>query len=412
MIPEVPDDADLLSMMPVVSYGDGVDGPEAFGGHRCGARHLSSVLPAISAAIGHPVATDVHPDPAQLQRALGLPDVERAVVVLVDGLGFWNLVSRAGHAPYLRSLLGEDAGGRPLSTCIPSTTAAAMGVFGTGTCPGMTGMTGYTQLNPRTGELCQLIQFRDAPKPTELQRRPTVFESLVAQGVRVSSCGLSRFADSPLTRAALRGSEYLSGDSPAARIALASRASRTPGLTYVYVRDIDKTGHSDGWDSQAWVAALERVDARLARLRRSLPQGTLIVIVADHGMVSSDSARRIDVAAEPDLSEGVRLIGGEPRAPMLYVEKGTNPEAVAERWRRRLEGHAMVALRGEAVDAGLLGPVEPRVLDMLGDVLVWAADRTTIVDSRTQSDMATRLPGVHGSRTMLETDIPCLVDVA
>ncbi|WP_314686878.1 alkaline phosphatase family protein [uncultured Bifidobacterium sp.] len=412
MIPEVPDDADLVAMMPVVTYGDGTDGPAAFGGRRCGARHLSAVLPAVSAAIGHPVATPVHRDPARLQRALGLPDASRAVVVLVDGLGFWNLVSRAGHAPYLRSLLGEPTGARPLSTCIPSTTAAAMGVFGTGTCPGMTGMAGYTQLNPRTGELCQIIQFRGAERPAELQRRPTVFESLAGQGVRVTSCGLPRFADSPLTQAALRGTEYVSADSPAARIALAAKASRTPGLTYMYVRDVDKSGHSEGWDSQSWVATLERVDSRLARLRRSLPQGTLVVIVADHGMVSSDPAHRIDVAVEPALSEGVRLIGGEPRAPMLYVGEGTDPAAVADRWRRRLEGHAVVALRDEAVDSGLMGPVEPRVLSMLGDVLVWAGDRTTIVDSRTQSDMATRLPGVHGSRTMLETDIPCLVDVA
>ena len=48
----------------------------------------------------------------------------------------------------------------------------------------------------------------------------------------------------------------------------------------------------------------------------------------------------------------------------------------------------------------------------LGDVIVQAADEVTIVDSRTQADKATRLLSVHGSQTMMEMDIPCIVDVA
>lgn len=42
--------------------------------------------PALSAAIGHPTPTKVHADPKACQRALGLPDAESAIVVLVDGL--------------------------------------------------------------------------------------------------------------------------------------------------------------------------------------------------------------------------------------------------------------------------------------------------------------------------------------
>ena len=68
-------------------------------GIRGGALHLSSVLPAVSNAIGCPMPTDIHSDPKGLQEALGLPDAASAVVVLVDGLGYWNLNMRLGHAP-------------------------------------------------------------------------------------------------------------------------------------------------------------------------------------------------------------------------------------------------------------------------------------------------------------------------
>lgn len=397
---------ELLRLVPTARYGD------ERGAGRGGALHLSAVLPAVSAAIGEPVATAVHADPGALARALGLPDARSAVVVLVDGLGYWNLAMRLGHAPYLRSLMNEPANQRPIATCAPSTTVAAMAAFGTGTCPGLTGMAGYTQRNPVTGRLCQLIQFTDAIAPGELQRQPTVFERLAARGVRTTSSGLPKFAHSPLTEAALRGSDYIGSVTPRDRVLAAADAARTPGLTYLYIRDADKVGHTYGWDSERWIGTFERIDAHLGLLRRSVARGTLIVIVSDHGMVTADPERRIDIAAEPMLAQGVGLVGGEPRSLMLYAEEGERAAAIAGRWRERLGELALVRTRDEAVAQGLFGPIDPRVEPMIGDVIVSAAQAVTIVDSRIQSDVATRLPSVHGSQTALESDIPCLIDVA
>lgn len=448
---ETPDANELLRIVPTVAYGDntnntkdpagetsleckqlvgvGSAGPgdaRRHVGARGGALHLSAVLPAVASAIGYPIATPVHTDPEACQRALGLPDATSAIVVLVDGLGYWNMAMRLGHAPYLRSLMRDSANHRPIATCAPSTTVAAMATFGTGTCPGLTCMAGYTQRNPATGKLVQLIQFKDplvqssnphikppvVMDPHDLQQEPTVFESLVAQGVRVTSSGLPKFADSPLTQAALRGSDYLGNANPRDRVIAAARASRAPGLTYLYIRDADKVGHNEGCDSAGWIAAFERIDAQLGLLRRSVPNGTLIVIIADHGMVQTDMSQRIDIADEPQLSRGVALVGGEPRSVMLYGEPDADPADIACRWRERLGDLALVRTRQQAIADGLFGPVCERVLPMLGDVIVQAAGAVTIVDSRTQSDKATHLPSVHGSQTMMEMDIPCLIDMA
>ena len=73
----------------------------------------------------------MHADPAALQRALGIPQARAAIVVLVDGLGYWNLAMRLAHANYLRALMKEPVNQRPISTCAPSTTTAAMATFGT-----------------------------------------------------------------------------------------------------------------------------------------------------------------------------------------------------------------------------------------------------------------------------------------
>ncbi len=404
---EVPGVEELLTMTTPARYGD-----TAPAHARGGALHLSSVLPAVSSAIGHPMPTAVHADPKHLQTALGIPDASSAVVVLADGLGYWNLNMRLGHAPYLRSLMNDSVNQRPIATCMPSTTVAAMATFGTGTCPGLTGMTGYTQRNPRNGEICQLIAFRNAMPPQELQRQPTIFERLAAQNVRVTSSGLPKFAYSALTQSALRGSDYISNEDPRRRIMAAAKAARKPGLTYVYLRDTDKVGHNYGWDSDKWIGTYERIDAQLALLRRSLPKGTLIVIVADHGMITADPENCIDIASEPRLTQGVAQVGGEPRCVMLYAQDGENPDDIAARWRDMLGERAQVRTRSQAIAEGMYGPVEPYVEPMIGDVIVSAAKAVTIVDSRTQTEKAMHLPSVHGSLTMLESDIPCLIDVA
>ncbi|RSX55788.1 nucleotide pyrophosphatase [Bifidobacterium dolichotidis] len=406
---------ELLQFMPTVQYGDAKPTlnnepstlpTDAIGG----ALHLSSVLPALSDAIGTPVATAVHKNLAQLREALGIPTAKHALVVLVDGMGYWNLLDRIGHAPYLRSLLKDDANARPIGTCAPSTTVAAMGVFGTGTCPGLTGMAGYTQINPETGELSQLIQFRNALKPEVLQQQPTVFELLKAHGANATSVGLAKFARSPLTQATLRGSKYVKADRPSSMVERTVQALQEPGLVYLYLRDVDKIGHAAGWTGDGWGEALERIDNILGSISRMAPKDTVICIVADHGMVNANPDQRIDVAQEPTLMHGVKLIGGEPRSLMLYVEDGEDPEAVATRWRSRLGDHALVRTLDQATEQGLYGPISEHVHPMLGQVSVCVNDEMTLVNSLTQSEVAMSLPSVHGSQTRMEMQIPCLID--
>ncbi|WEV46123.1 alkaline phosphatase family protein [Bifidobacterium sp. ESL0690] len=375
-------------------------------------RHISAVLPALSATIGHPMPTCVHPDPEAARVALGFPKADSAVIVLVDGLGFWNLAMRAGHAPYLRGLMNQERNAKPIATCIPSTTPIVMGAFGTGTCPGMTGMTGFTQRNAETGEVCQLISFAGAPDPEDLQQQPTIFERLVSDGVRVTSVGLPKFAHSALTRAALRGPEYQGSRHEELRVRAAIKAAAKPGITYYYVDAVDKAGHHHGPFSEEWATALENTDEQLKALRRGLKPGTLMVVVADHGMVEVDFEHQIDIANRENLTRDVALVAGEPRMTMLYAEPGADIDAIVKRWREELADRAQVFTRDVAIEHGLYGDVEARVKPLIGDVIVCAKGNATIVDSRAQSEGAMGLLGVHGSLTHLEREIPCLIDVA
>jgi hypothetical protein len=364
-------------------------------------RSLTHVLPALADALG----VDV-PDGAAARALLGLPDARRVCVVLVDGLGHLNLAERGGHAPFLRSLL---AGSAPLVTTFPSTTATAVAAFGTGRGPGTTAMLGYTVRVPSTGRLGNLVSWTDMPPAGQWQPHPTVLERLAAAGVAVTSVGPARFQGSGLTGAALRGATYAPAESLTQRVDGVLRALREPGLAYLYWHDVDKTGHHHGWGSWQWGEALTELDGELARLARSLPRDTLLVVTADHGMVDVDPARRRDVATDPVLGAQVAVTGGEPRALHLHVTPGADPAEVALRWRDALGDDAVVRTRDEAVEAGWFGPVEPRVLPVVGDVVVAMRGAATVVDSRTQTAASIALPGVHGSMTAREMLVPLLV---
>ncbi|WNB84444.1 alkaline phosphatase family protein [Cellulomonas sp. ATA003] len=265
---------------------------------------LGAVLPAVADALGVPLGDG---ESARCRAELGLPRVQRACVVLVDGLGWDNLADRSGHAPFLRSLLGD---GRELVTGYPSTTAASLGLLGTGRGPGRTGMVGYTARHPGTGALANLVSWTDVGPAREWQREPTVLEQVDAAGVPVTSVGPARFAGSGLTEAVLRGGGYMRAESLADRVDAAVFSLMGPALVYLYWGDVDKIGHHHGVGSWQWGEALGELDRELARLARALPPGTLLAVTADHGMVDVDRSSRWDVATTPALAQGVELVAG------------------------------------------------------------------------------------------------------
>lgn len=382
---------------------------------------LAAVLPAAAGALGHDLTTATGLTAAGCRAAFGLPDVDRVVVVLVDGLGIRNLAERGGHAPFLRGLLRErDEAAATLTSSFPSTTAAGLSILGTGTAPGRTGMLGYTQRNPETGKLAAVVQWRDLGDPADVQREPTVLETLAAAGTRVVAPGPRKFAGSGMSQAALRGPAHVAAETFEQRVDATVAALRRPAdpvgtgqrLVYLYQGDVDKTGHGFGWDSWQWGDALEATDQELRRLVRSVPRGTLVLVTADHGQIKADPALQWDVATDPALHPGVALVGGEPRALHVYTEPGTDPADVVARWTERLGEHALVVPRDQAVADGWFGPVAAHVLPAIGDVVVAMTGAATVVDSRVHSANARAMPGVHGSLTPHEMLVPLLTAIS
>ncbi len=340
-----------------------------------------------------------------------LPPAQRVCVVIVDGLGRRLLEKAATSAPFLAALLA--AGGSLTAGC-PSTTATSMGSFGTGLPPGRHGLVGYEVMDPDRGVLLNELKWDPATDPIAWQPHPTVFQTLAGAGVQVTQIGNPEFAGSGLTTAALRGGRFIGAKRLHERVDLAVDALSGPGqsLAYLYWGDVDGAGHLYGWRTREWRRVLRQADRELARLARTLPTGTLLVITADHGMLDVPHQDRWDLASLPDLSRGVAILGGEGRFAQVYCEPAAGPDevmAIAARFADVIGDRAWVRTRDQAIAAGWFGQVEDRVRGRIGDVIVAGIGSFALVDSRTARPQVLKLIGQHGSLTETEQLVPLLV---
>nr|WP_231700728.1 nucleotide pyrophosphatase/phosphodiesterase family protein [Arthrobacter sp. zg-Y750] len=367
-----------------------------------GTRSVGDVLTSAAAVLGVP----------GYENLLKLPAARRVCVVMVDGLGLSLLKKRGGHAPFLKGFLPKA---RTLSASFPTTTVASLASLGTGLPPGRHGLVGYDVLDPGQDKVVNMLGSWDAGvDPLQWQPYPTVLEK-AAEHVSVATVSLPRFADSALTRAALRGGTFIPATGVHARVSAAvdALAGADRMLMYLYWNELDKAGHRYGAASSEWGNQLEELDSALKRLVARVPAGTLVVLTADHGMVDVPVSQRFDFSAQPELVDGVRHTAGEPRMVHLYLEPDA-AEGTLDRlktaWQDAYGTRAWIFTRDEAVRAGYFGPeVDESVLPRIGDLMVAAREPIALYDTRRVAASALEVNGQHGSLTRAECEVPLLI---
>lgn len=340
---------------------------------------------------------------------LGLSPVKKAAVLVVDGLGAHNLRARKGHARWLHQAWGSRS--LVADSGFPSTTATALASLTTGVGAGLHGIVGYTVRDPASGAMINhLKDWSPWVDPATWQRQPTIFERAGASGIPSLALGESRFTGTDFTKAVWRGANFR-GVRSLAEQGQAMREffdAHDRALVYLYWPALDRTGHSQGVDSEAWTHRLEELDADVSALSRLLRGDEGLVVTADHGMVDVPHEHKLILQEDSPLLTNVAAWGGEPRVPQLYVD---SPDAVADvhaRWAESLGKTARVMTRADVQDSGLLGPVADGVLERLGDVTIAFLDSRVAHRQSVASAASMAMVGQHGSLTAVEREIPVI----
>jgi hypothetical protein len=351
--------------------------------------------------------------PALLDGGLSIEPARAAALLLVDGLGAELLAAHAEDAPFLASL--PDVG--PLTVGFPSSTVISLTSLGTGLPPGGHGLVG-TSMRVSDEVVMDMLHWtahgvpekkdlREAFPPEAVQPAPTVFERAAEAGVGVTVLSAPKFQSSGLTRAALRGGDYVGafafGDLAAGMLAALAEPGRR--LVYGYHADLDAVGHVYGPGSPQWRLQLTLVDRLVEAIATRLPPDALLAVTGDHGMVTMNHT--VDADTHPDLRAGVRLLSGDPRARHAHAEPGAAADVVAA-WQGVLGDAAWVVSGEQAVDEGWFGPLSPRFADRVGDVVAAARGTSGVIRSKAEPFISAML-GQHGSLTSAEQLVPLLV---
>nr|CTQ95807.1 Alkaline phosphodiesterase I (EC 3.1.4.1) / Nucleotide pyrophosphatase (EC 3.6.1.9) [Kibdelosporangium sp. MJ126-NF4] len=371
---------------------------------RYGSGSLADVVPSIMAGLGV----------RGMAATVPLPTARKVCLLLVDGLGWEQLRAHPADAPFLTSLAGNE-----ITAGFPATTATSLTTIGTGVPSGAHGIVGYTfaasddeLINALSWGLHaggKSVDFREKYVPEEFQPVTTAFQRASDDGVLVRVATHRSFDGTGLTRAALRGGEFVGvfalGDLAMHAIEAMQAADRV--FCYAYHSELDLLGHVFGPGSKAWRFHLRQVDRLAATIAEELPPDGMLVVTADHGMVAVGQDDRVDFDLTPSLSAGVRMLGGEARVRHVYTEAGALPDVRAA-WSEVLGDRAWLVSRDEAVAAGWFGPeVSDQARGRIGDLVVAARGNSVITRSKVEPRMSA-LSGQHGSLMPADQLIPLL----
>lgn len=343
---------------------------------------------------------------------LSLTPVDRAIVLLVDGLGASALSARAGHARTIA------AGLSPASTIgaqFPSTTASSLATLTTGVSAGIHGLVGYSVLDAANDRVVnQLTGWDSRLDPATWQRVPTLFEAARDAGVATVAIGSERYRSTGFTNAVLRGAEYRTGASIQDRFDQARQALDEigRGLIYLYVPELDQAAHSAGWQSELWTATLEELDRAVRQFAPSLGRTEGMLLTADHGILDVPASNHVLFDSDPRLIDGIRFVAGEPRALQLHFEPDASEAVratVLNVWREIEGSRSWVVSRPQAIADGWFGAsVDREVVPRIGEIIVAARKAIAYYDSRVATPNGRSMIGQHGSWSTDELSIPLL----
>ncbi|MGH9093376.1 MAG: alkaline phosphatase family protein [Acidimicrobiales bacterium] len=352
---------------------------------------LANLVPALLADDGDEPPAWL-PNPATHAR--------QVVLLVLDGLGWEQLGTRAALAPALASGTGG-----PITSVAPSTTAAALTSLATGLPPAVHGMVGY-RVRVR-GEVLNVLRWQLAGADARRSVPPSTFQPHPAFPRRGGApvpvvtrvdYGATGFTAAHLGDSTLRGWHTSAELVPEVRSLLAAGEP----FVYAYYDGIDRVAHARGLDGH-YDAELRAADRIVADLLGALPPGAALVVTADHGQVEVGPS--VEVLG-PDVMDGVELLTGEGRFRWLHARRGAADD-VAAAATARFRDVAWVMTLAEVVDEGWLGgePV-PEVADRLGDVALVPFTATSFLDPADTGEQ--RLVGRHGSLTSAEMLVPLL----
>ncbi|MCI0711586.1 MAG: alkaline phosphatase family protein [Chloroflexi bacterium] len=326
-----------------------------------------------------------------------LPQVERILLFVSDGLGYnWlqQLIAEDDEIRDAVAFLSDERGSVPLTSCVPSTTTAALPTFWTGTPPGTHGMLGSQAFLREVSMLVKLLHFVPVGgehnrgvifdwgfDPATFLPVPTISEVLAEVAVPTHLLTHRNLLGTGLSRIMHRGVTHTTvhGGGADFWILLEELLESTAGqhcYLHAYLDNVDTLSHLHGSRTHYLQSEIRTQLTHLQRIvsNPAVQDGkTLILFAADHGHrdIHHNLQLHLDEKARP-IYEAMRMsTGGTGRLNYLYLREGSRQQVIDT-----IENHFADCLTWfdglQSLESGLFGNhmTHPEAKFRIGDIVL------------------------------------------
>jgi predicted AlkP superfamily pyrophosphatase or phosphodiesterase len=230
-----------------------------------------------------------------------------------------------------------------------------------------------------------------------------------AAGIQCNVIGHEEYRNTGYTQATMRKAEYIAAESMADRFEAARRVLDTAGesITYLYIPELDKFGHRNGWQSPGWASLLEELDGQLSMLAASLPKDCGLIVTADHGMIDSESDQRLVIDEAVEEGGLLEWFGGDTRVAYLYLKDPSSATNLASTLESQSALYQTVVTK-DAIDANWFGPVGELAMQRLPELMLVARSNFTLFHSVYSKKRSIEMIAHHGGLSSNELRVPLI----
>ena len=311
------------------------------------------------------------------------------VLLLLDGLGKYNLEAALAPDGFFRSHVAGDFASVFPPTTVAATTAAHSGLF-----PAQSGWLGWTMYYPQVdNNVTVFLNTDDGGAPAADYFVAGRYAPYTAIADLINRAGgrarnLSAHEKEPV--------ESLD----AMADIIASGSAEGPRYYDCYWHEPDATMHLHGATGEKTIRQIRALESTIAKWPERF-HNTLLLITADHGLIDIDGAVLEDY---PDIADCLaRLPSIEPRAVNLFAKPGR-----ADELKRLFDEHFGDAFRlyshSEVFEKRLFGPGPniPWLDAAVGDFVAVSTGRLCFFNTRGQKDV---MKGMHAGGTDEEKNL-------
>lgn len=365
---------------------------------------MPKMLPALPQAFGNlkDVFRSANDSLRGESNPLGLVKVKNSLVIMVDGLGWFNLTEHIGHVPFLKQFLHKSSKGY---SGFPSTTAASIVSFATGSSPSNSGFIGYRVFDRSKSESVNLLTGLDTAEIANYLLVSRISDSQ-PKTVVVSK---PEYEDSGFSSVTFKDVLFRSatGIDERFEIALDELNSGSGKLIYLYIPELDQAAHRFGYKSNNWLNLLELLDSSVRKLVSSASSDRGIVLTADHGIIDVPESAHVYLDECDALAE-VLDVAGDPRVNFIYFTPNTDVTAKQAEINDWLADRAQAFTIQQLVEAKLYEESVLGLTEILPDLVLLPSGKNVCYHRHFAKAKSLQMIGQHGGISETEITIPIL----